>query len=148
MKKLIALLLALVMVLALVACGGQTDAPAADAPAADAPAADAPAADAPAADEEAKEEAPLAPGEYAAFDEFPHPNVKPEGGLKIGVMGPSLTSESLYRWDWQMQVECAHRGWEYVSLLYNTDDNYLPVRSEPGLRRSDPDERCFLSPVG
>ena len=52
MKKLIALLLALVMVCGLVACGNN-DAPAADAPAADAPAADAPAADAPAADEPA-----------------------------------------------------------------------------------------------
>ena len=54
MKKLIALLLALVMVCGLVACGNKApaaDAPAADAPAADAPAADAPAADAPAADE-------------------------------------------------------------------------------------------------
>ena len=51
MKKLIALLLALVMVFGLVACGAKDDAPAADAPAADAPAADAPAADAPAADE-------------------------------------------------------------------------------------------------
>ena len=51
MKKLIALLLALVMVLGLVACGAK-DEPAADAPAADAPAADAPAADAPAADGE------------------------------------------------------------------------------------------------
>ena len=49
MKKLIALLLALVMVFCLVACGA-ADAPAADAPAADAPAADAPAADAPADD--------------------------------------------------------------------------------------------------
>ena len=54
MKKLIAMLLALVMVLGLVACGQKApaaDAPAADAPAADAPAADAPAADAPAADD-------------------------------------------------------------------------------------------------
>ena len=50
MKKLIALLLALVMVLGLVACGAKEDAPVADAPAADAPAADAPAADAPAED--------------------------------------------------------------------------------------------------
>ncbi len=49
MKKLIALLLALVMVIGLVACDNN-DAPAADAPAADAPAADAPAADAPAED--------------------------------------------------------------------------------------------------
>ena len=38
MKKLIALLLALVMVLGMVACGAKTDDPAADAPAADAPA--------------------------------------------------------------------------------------------------------------
>ena len=53
MKKLIAMLLALVMVLGLVACGGSsapaaTEAPAADAPAAEAPKADAPAAEAPA----------------------------------------------------------------------------------------------------
>ena len=50
MKKLIALLLALVMVIGLVACGAKEE-PKADAPVADAPAADAPAADAPAADE-------------------------------------------------------------------------------------------------
>ena len=71
MKKLIAIMLALVMALSLVACAGNNDAPAADAPAADepaagapvtdapaadAPAADAPAADAPAADEPAADE--------------------------------------------------------------------------------------------
>ena len=39
MKKIISLLLALVLVLGLAACGAKTDAPAADAPAADAPAA-------------------------------------------------------------------------------------------------------------
>lgn len=54
MKKLIALLLALVMVIGLVACGEK--APAADAPAADAPAADAPVADAPAATPEEEHE--------------------------------------------------------------------------------------------
>ena len=47
MKKFLALVMALCMILALCACGQQ---PAADTPAADAPAADAPAADAPAAD--------------------------------------------------------------------------------------------------
>ena len=55
MKKLIAMLLALVMVLGLCACSVETapaatEAPKADAPAVDAPAADAPAAEAPAAD--------------------------------------------------------------------------------------------------
>ena len=53
MKKLIALLLALVMVLGLVACGAAETPAATDAPAADAPATEAPAADAPAADAEA-----------------------------------------------------------------------------------------------
>ena len=48
MKKLIALLLALTMVLSLAACGGN-DTPATDAPATDAPATDAPATEAPAA---------------------------------------------------------------------------------------------------
>ncbi len=49
MKKFLALLLALAMVLSLAACGG-SDAPAAEAPKADAPAANAPAANAPAAE--------------------------------------------------------------------------------------------------
>jgi len=52
MKKLIAMLLALAMVLGLAACGGSS-APAADAPAAEAPKAEAPAAEAPAAEEPA-----------------------------------------------------------------------------------------------
>ena len=52
MKKLIALLLALTMVMALAACGAKAEAPAATkAPAAEAPAAEAPAAEAPAAAE-------------------------------------------------------------------------------------------------
>ena len=59
MKKLIALLLALVMVLGLAACGAKT--PAADTPATDAPVADAPVADEPVADEPAEEPAEEAP---------------------------------------------------------------------------------------
>ena len=61
MKKIIALLLALVMVFGLVACAAKEEAPAADAPAADAPAADAPAADAPAADAPVEDEAKVYP---------------------------------------------------------------------------------------
>jgi len=51
MKKIISLLLALVMVLSLAACGAKAEAPAAEAPKADAPAAEAPKAEAPAAAE-------------------------------------------------------------------------------------------------
>ena len=49
MKKLMAMLLALVMVLSLVACGGSSAPAATQAPAAEAPKAEAPAAEAPAA---------------------------------------------------------------------------------------------------
>ena len=57
MKKLIALLLALVMVLALVACGAKTEEPAAEEPAAEEPAAEEPAAEEPAAETPAEEPA-------------------------------------------------------------------------------------------
>ena len=50
MKKFLALILALAMVFALAACGGDTTTPATDAPATDAPVDDTPATDAPAAD--------------------------------------------------------------------------------------------------
>lgn len=63
-KRLLALVLAALMVMALFAGCGQADTPAADEPVADAPAADAPAADAPAADEPAADEpAEPLPGE-------------------------------------------------------------------------------------
>jgi len=51
MKKAFALLLALIMVLSLVACGGSSAPAATEAPMAEAPAAEAPAAEAPAAEE-------------------------------------------------------------------------------------------------
>ena len=57
MKKLIALLLALVMVLALVACGAKTEEPAAEEPAAEEPAAEEPAAETPAEEPAAEEPA-------------------------------------------------------------------------------------------
>ena len=50
MKKILAMLLALVMVLSLAACGGSSAPAATEAPKADAPAAEAPAAEAPAAE--------------------------------------------------------------------------------------------------
>lgn len=56
MKKIIALLLALVTVFAFAACAAKTETPAAETPAADAPAADAPAEEAPAAETEAPKE--------------------------------------------------------------------------------------------
>ncbi len=62
MKKYLALLLALVMVFALAACGGEGDTPATDAPASDAPASDVPASDVPATDAPAAELVTVEPG--------------------------------------------------------------------------------------
>ena len=81
MKKILALLLALVMLVSLVACGAKEDAPAADAPVADAPVADAPVADEPAADNsqdiEVAEDADFDPAKYDGkigfFYAAPHP---------------------------------------------------------------------------
>lgn len=70
MKKLIAMLLAIVMLVSLAACGAKTEAPAPEAPKADAPVADAPVADAPAAP------------------------AKPYEGVTINVLGNSSTDSS------------------------------------------------------
>ena len=64
MKKLIAIVLALVMALSLVACAGNNDAPVADAPVADEPVADEPVADEPVADAPAA----MTYAEYAAAE--------------------------------------------------------------------------------
>ena len=64
MKKILALLLALVMVLSLAACGGKTEAPAAEAPAAEAPAAEAPAAEASTNPDDIADEMTSADGKY------------------------------------------------------------------------------------
>ena len=109
MKKLLALLLALVMVFGLVACGDE-DAPAADAPAADAPAADAPA-DAPAADAPAADE-----------------------GVKTYKIGVSIMELTAYTWyqgvidgcnDWM-----ADHGAEYgVDFQYTFEDSRSDVQT-------------------
>ena len=70
MKKYLALILALVMVFALCACGGKTEAPKTDAPKTEAPKTDAPKTDAPKAEEPAATALPdQGSGEYQASDE-------------------------------------------------------------------------------
>ena len=107
MKKLIALLLALVMVLGLVACGAK-DAPAADAPAADAPAADAPAADAPAADAPAADDGAVdLNGKLGFFYAAPHPFGE---GCKVGANA----------WAAEKGIECNNMigpDWELTTQL-------------------------------
>ena len=105
MKKLIALLLALVMVLGLVACGAKDDAPAADAPAADAPAADAPAADAPAAD--------------APADEVKDNNGDGKIVVGLGNINEKGIFGKLVKYGFEQA--CAARGYELVYFDNNAD---------------------------
>ena len=94
MKKLIALLLALVMVIGLVACGNTTT-PATDAPATDAPATDAPATDAPVAEGKGTI-AVVAKGETHAFWQAVKAGAVDAGkaaGFEVTFRGPTAESE-------------------------------------------------------
>ena len=108
MKKLIALILVLIMVLSLAACAGKKDEPAADAPAADAPAADAPAADEPAADEPAADE-PVA--DEPAADE-------PVYMTHDEYIAAELDSEVLIK----THVQAWQSWWDNKITLYCQDD--------------------------
>ena len=99
MKKLIAILLSLVMVFALTACGAK--APAADAPVSDAPAAEAPAADAPAAEAPAAEKA------------------------KLGALLPSLSFDFQLQMNNGIQRAADEFGYEYMAYDYNFDGELM-----------------------
>ena len=103
MKKLIAMLLALVMVLGLVACGA-AETPAADAPAAEAPKADAPAAEAPAAD--------------AAAGSVYYLNFKPEFDEALQQLAADYTAETGV----EVKVVTAASGTYSDSLNANIED--------------------------
>ena len=95
MKKLLALILALVMVLGLVACGGN-DAPAADAPAADAPAADAPASG-------------------VAGDR------NGDGKVTVGYANIAETAYQHIAIKEGMEAEAAARGWDFIYMNNELD---------------------------
>ena len=102
MKKLIALLLALVMVIGLVACGNNAEAPKADAP--EAPKADAP--------EAPKADAPEAPEADGEFD---------PAGKKIGYIIYSNANESAYMYYAGLEKLCKEAGIEVLSTESNGD---------------------------
>ena len=114
MKKLIALLLALVMVLGMVACGAKTDAPA------DAPAADAPAADAPAADETAKTEENTSDVQQA--EKTNEEAITVTYFCTIGAYLDVLTAE-IDKWN---QGEGAEKG-VYIDLTSNINDGSTAI---------------------
>lgn len=97
MKKFIALLLVLVIVLSLVACSNVADAPATDAPATDAPATDALDADVVIGDRNG------------------------DGVVKVGFANIAETVYQHYKIKESFEVACANRGWELVYMCNNLD---------------------------
>lgn len=97
MKKLLALILVLVMVLGLVACG-KADAPAADAPVADAPAANAPAAD----------------GGVAG-------DRNGDGKVTVGFANIAETAYQHIAIKNGMEAEAAARGWDFIYMNNELD---------------------------
>ena len=101
MKKILAMILALVMVLSLAACGGSSSSTATEAPAAEAPAAEAPAAEAPAAEQTG-------------------------AGKVVGVAMPTQSSERWINDGANMKAQLEALGYQVV-LQYAEDDVQMQV---------------------
>lgn len=75
-------------------------------------------------DAEANEStAPAAAGEYEAFDNYPHPVVKTDGSLTIGFVSDKPEFESIQRILQQLRLECTHRGWDLVEVVYESEQD-------------------------
>ena len=60
-----------------------------------------------------------------AFDEFARPQlVSADETFRLGAIAKDISAEAIFRVDHQFQIECAHRGWEYVPVYYETEANY------------------------
>lgn len=55
-------------------------------------------------------------------EEFPDLIVKPEGGLRVAYMCRNLDVETQSRQYHQAQMECSHRGWEFLDGFYQDFD--------------------------
>jgi DNA-binding LacI/PurR family transcriptional regulator len=53
-----------------------------------------------------------------AFDAWIHPRIKADGKITLAYVHSVPTAESQFRSVQQAQVECAHRGWTYVDMVY------------------------------
>lgn len=61
--------------------------------------------------------------EYAAFDDYPRPRVKADGGLTIGFVSDKPEFESVARILQQLRLECIHRGWNLVEVVYENEQD-------------------------
>ena len=66
----------------------------------------------------------LAIASFAVAEESEYPDlvVKPEGGLRVAYMCRNLDVETQNRQYHQAQMECSHRGWEFLDGFYQDFD--------------------------
>lgn len=113
MKKVIALLLAVVMLLALVGCGGKTNEDPSAAP-------ETPTNGETQQNSESANDNQTNTGTLEPFDAFPRPRVVKEG-LTVGYVHTRSESESQSRTIQQYKIEAGHRGWNLVDAYYEND---------------------------
>lgn len=58
-----------------------------------------------------------------AFDEFPHPRVSTDGHLTIGFVSDKPEFESIQRILQQLRLECIHRGWDLIEVVYENEQD-------------------------
>lgn len=128
LSTIVCILLTTLMVFSLAACStpatdntaSDSATTAADESAAPADESAAPADETAAADSDTAE--PAASG--GDFDAYPHPAVVAEDEVSVIYLVSNVTDESNIRCEQQAAVEAAHRGWEYQSINYETEDNF------------------------
>lgn len=62
-----------------------------------------------------------------AFDNYPRPVIKTDGKLKVGYLHTLASFSSTNRSIRQMQIECHHRGWEYVDGQWESAEQVRDV---------------------
>ncbi len=62
--------------------------------------------------------------EAAAFDDYTRPAVVADEDVSIIYLVSNLNDESNIRPENQVEVECAHRGWDFQCINYETEDNF------------------------
>lgn len=68
--------------------------------------------------------ASTAVAENGAFDDYARPAVVQNDQVSVIYLVSNMTDESNIRCENQVAIECAHRGWDYQSINYESEDNF------------------------
>ncbi|MCD7735755.1 MAG: hypothetical protein LUI07_02115, partial [Lachnospiraceae bacterium] len=61
--------------------------------------------------------------EPEAFDDYTRPRMSEDGSLTIGFVSDKPEFESIQRILQQLRLECEHRGWELVEVVYESEQD-------------------------